>query len=240
MIGNALGIALGVLIAGQAFAQQPKPAAGTAQPRPPLASVDSRWGDVYCDLTELSRTGASELTVRYRYRNTAKRPYELQHIDLVPRTRAFDAVGRTLYGVLKDTSGKPISSTNMDGITAKPIPPNGSQAHWARLEAPPEKVTSLSVLIDGCLPFDDVAIAGTASEPPRSTPAPAIATQEGETEGLMAEVTSVRRAAGGSVTIAFRYPKCREQCLSVPARTTDPKHLLPRHHEPTEIRGGAR
>jgi outer membrane protein OmpA-like peptidoglycan-associated protein len=200
-----LSVWVGVLVAGDALAQQPKPATGAAQTRQPIASVDSRWPDVFCDLTELARTAPSELTVRYRYRNTGSKPFELQHIDLVPRTVVLDPIGRTLFGVLKDTSGSPISSTNMDGITAKPIPANGGQAHWARLQAPPESVASLTVLVDGCLPFEDVAIGGGAPVLPRADAAPALATQEGEADGLIAEVTAARRTAGGFVAIEFRY-----------------------------------
>jgi outer membrane protein OmpA-like peptidoglycan-associated protein len=204
MKAKSLAVALAFLIGGHGFAHQANPASAGVS-RSPLASVDSRWTGVYCDLTELSRTGASELTLRYRYRNTQNRAFELQHIDLVPRTRIFDPVGRTLYGVLKDTSGKPISSSNMNGILAKPIPPSGSQPHWARFQAPPDSVTALTVLIDGCFPFEDVTIGGAASEPPRSAPTPAIAAQETEAEGLTAEVTSVRHTAGGLVTIGLRY-----------------------------------
>jgi outer membrane protein OmpA-like peptidoglycan-associated protein len=118
---------------------------------------------------------------------------------------ALDPVGRTLFGVLKDTSGSPISSTNMDGITAKPIPAGGGQAHWARLQAPTDSVTSLTVLVDGCLPFEDVAIGATGSVLPRASAAPALVTQEGEADGLVAEITAARRTAGGFVTVEFRY-----------------------------------
>jgi outer membrane protein OmpA-like peptidoglycan-associated protein len=205
MKARSLRAALAFAIATPAFAPPPPNAPASGQPRQPLASVDSRWPDVYCDLTELVRTGGSELTVRYRYRNTAKRTFELQHIDLVPLTRTFDPIGRTLYGVLRDSSENPIGSSNMNGIVSKPIPPHGSQSHWARFPAPPENATVLTVLIEGCLPFEDVAIGGTGSEPPRSAPMPAIASQEGESEGLIAEVTKVGRTAGGLLTIAFRY-----------------------------------
>ena len=202
---TSLAFALMFLVTGHEGAQQPRTGPASGQPRLPLASVDSRWPHVYCDLTELSRTGASELTVRYRYRNTQKRAFALQHADLVPLTRTFDPIGRTLYGVLKDSSGEPISSSNMEGIVAKPVPPSGSQAHWARFQAPPENVTALTVLVDGCLPFEDVAIGGTGSAPPRTAPMAALASQEGESEGLIAEVTKVSRAAGGLLTITFRY-----------------------------------
>ena len=58
-----------VLVASfPAGAQETAPAASKL----PLATVDARWSDAYCDLTELARTGAAELTVRYRYRNVRK------------------------------------------------------------------------------------------------------------------------------------------------------------------------
>jgi hypothetical protein len=84
-----------------------------------LASVESRWGGVCCDLTELARTGASELSVRYRYRNTGAAALSLPNANLVPRTRAFDAVSRTLFGVLKDPSlaAHPGASVTIEGNT---------------------------------------------------------------------------------------------------------------------------
>jgi outer membrane protein OmpA-like peptidoglycan-associated protein len=167
--------------------------------------VDARWEHVFCDLTELARTGASELSVRYRYRNTGNVPARLPPANLVPRTRVLDPINRTLYGVLKDTSGAPVSSTMMDGQSARAVPPNGAQAHWARLQAPPGDVKTLTVLVEGCLPFEDVSVPAASSGPARSAPAPAIARQDGEAEGLAVEITSLRRTAGGFVTVTFRY-----------------------------------
>ena len=195
MRATLLGILFGMLAANAAFAQS----------KPPLASVEARWPDVYCDLTELSRTSDSEITVRWRYRNTAKERFALPHIDLVPQTRVLDPVGKTIFGVLKDTSGATVGSTTMDGITGRPIPAGASQAHWARLEPPPATVTALTILVQGCQPFDDVPFQGAATTAQQMTPAPAIATQEGEAEGLMVELTRVRRGLGGSLTLTFRY-----------------------------------
>jgi outer membrane protein OmpA-like peptidoglycan-associated protein len=189
-----------ILTTAQALAQGAAPASPM-----PLASVESRWGDVYCDLTELARTGASELSVRYRYRNTRGAALSLPNANLVARTRVFDPESRTLFGVLKDASGVPISSTMMSGQSARPVPANGTQAHWVRLEAPPESVTSLSVFVEGCLPFDDVAIGAASSTQPLSTRQAAIASQEAEAEGLVAEITGVNRTAGGFLTVTFRY-----------------------------------
>jgi outer membrane protein OmpA-like peptidoglycan-associated protein len=190
-----------MLAAGPVFAQGAAPVAS----KPPLASVDARWEHVYCDLTELARTGTSELSVRYRYRNTGKTALRLPNTNLVPRTLVLDPVSRTLFGVLKDSSGAPVSSTMIDVTAARPIPASGSQAHWARLQAPPGSVASVTVVIEGCQPFEDVAIGGTATASPRTTPSAAIASQEAEAEGLITEITGVNRTPGGFLTITFRY-----------------------------------
>jgi outer membrane protein OmpA-like peptidoglycan-associated protein len=190
-----LGLVIGLLVASEAFAQT----------KPPLASVEARWPDVFCDLTELARTSESEITVRWRYRNTSKTRFALPHIDLVPGTRVLDPIGKTIYHVLKDASGETIGSTTMDGITGRPIPANGSQAHWARLEPPPTTVASLTILVPGCQPFDDVPFEGAAMTVPQVTASPAVATQEGEAEGLVVDITGVRRGLGGALTLTFRY-----------------------------------
>jgi outer membrane protein OmpA-like peptidoglycan-associated protein len=205
---NARALGTGFVLMTMGLALAPRQAVAQDAPaanRPPLASVESRWSDVYCDLTELSRTGTSELTVRYRYRNTRKNALSLPHGNLVPRTRVFDPASRTLFGVLNDASGNPVSSTMMNGQAARPVPANGTQVHWARLQAPPDSVGAVTVLVEGCLPFDDVRIGGSSSATPLTTPPAAIASQEGEAEGVTAEITSARRTPGGLVLVTFRY-----------------------------------
>lgn len=217
-----LCIALGLSVASPAVAQETPPIV-----RQPLASVDARWENVFCDLTELSRTGASELTVRYRYRNTRKTALPLPHANLVPRTRVLDAASRTLYGVLMDTAGSPISSTMLNGQSARPVPANGTQVHWARLQAPPDTVKSVSVLVEGCQPFDDVTIGDGPRVEPRSAPVAAIASQEGEGEGVIAEITSATRTAGGFVTVTFRYRNTGSKPFAFPhARRVEGAYLL--------------
>jgi len=209
-------------MAATAFAQETPPII-----RQPLASVDARWENVFCDLTELSRSGVSELTVRYRYRNTRKTALSLPHGNLVPRTRVLDAASRTLYGVLMDTSGSPISSTMLNGQAARPVPANGTQVHWARLQAPPDTVKSVSVLVEGCQPFDDVAIGDGPRVEPRSTPVAAIASQEGEGDGLIAEITGATRTAAGFVTVTFRYRNTGSKPFAFPhARRVEGAYFL--------------
>jgi outer membrane protein OmpA-like peptidoglycan-associated protein len=190
-------IAAGWMLSGQTPAQ---PAA-----RPPIASVESRWENVYCDLTELARTSATELTVRYQYRNTRKEPFRLPNVQLVSQTRVFDPLGPTLFGVLKDADGRTISSTMLDGSLSRPIRAGGTQAHWARLEPPGEAVKAVTVLVEGCLPFDGVAIGGGSTAAPLTKPAAAIASQPGDEEGLVVEVTRLERTAGGFLAATVRY-----------------------------------
>jgi outer membrane protein OmpA-like peptidoglycan-associated protein len=214
---RVFGTIVAVVIGSQAFAASLALAQGT-QPaaRAPLASVESRWGGVYCDLTELARTGTAELSVRYRYRNASDEWHSMPHVNLVPRTVVFDPVGRTLFGVLSDSSGKPVTSTMLDGQAGRPIPARSSHAHWARFQAPPESVTSVTVLVQGCLPFDDVTIGGSASVKPLAAPPAAIASQEGEGEGIVAEILSLNRTAGGYVSLTFRYRNTGTDQYNVP------------------------
>jgi hypothetical protein len=87
---GTLGLVASFLLAGHVYAEQGKPAA-TQETRPPLASVEARWGDVYCDLMELSRTSPTELSVRFQFRNQRKEAFRLPNTELVPLTRVFDA-----------------------------------------------------------------------------------------------------------------------------------------------------
>jgi len=201
---TVLGLGLCVLVGGQAFAQGTRGAPDPGKPQQPIASVEARWEHVYCDLTELARTGASELSVRFQYRNSKKTAQPFPHKNLVAYTQALDAANNTLFGVLKDSSGAPISSTMVNVTAARPIPANGTQAHWARLQAPAESVKSVTVLVEGCLPFEDVPIGGTSRISQRSTPAAALASQNGEAESVAVEVTSANRQAG-FLTLTFRY-----------------------------------
>lgn len=192
-----------VLIPAGASAQSAAP----AQTRPLVASVESRWSDVYCDLLELARTNATELSVRYQYRNRRKDAFRFPHVNLVPMTRVFDPAAGTLFGVLKDAAGKPLSSTMMDGALARPVAAGRTQAHWARLEPPAEAAGSVIVLIEGCLPFEPVAIgrATAGGAQPVAAPTAALATQDGEADGLAVEVTRVARGPAPFLTVTVRY-----------------------------------
>jgi len=51
-------------------------AAAQTAPVKVLASVEGRWEQMFCDLTEVSRPAPNELMVRFRYRNLGKKPVE--------------------------------------------------------------------------------------------------------------------------------------------------------------------
>jgi outer membrane protein OmpA-like peptidoglycan-associated protein len=198
------------------------PMAGLGQARTPaptlvVASVESRWEDVYCDVTQLTRTAPSELTVRFQYRNMLKQAFKLPNAEMVPNTRVFDPAGRVLYGVLKDASGAPIASTMRVGALSRPVPAGGAQAHWARLEAPADSVSSVTVLVEGCMPFNGVTIGAGASATPLAKPAAAIASQDGEDPGLAVEVTRMARTAGGFMDVTVRYRNNGSEAFKFPS-----------------------
>jgi outer membrane protein OmpA-like peptidoglycan-associated protein len=122
--------------------------------------------------------------------------------------------------VVKDISGTTIGSSTMYGITGRSIPAGGVQAHWARLEPPPATVAAVTVLIQGCQPFDDVPLQGAATTAPQAAPTAAIASQEGEAEGLMVELTGARRGLGGALTVTFRYRNAGTSNYNFPHRPT--------------------
>ncbi len=217
-----LMVAVAAAIAGSAFAHARWPVPAQAQVKSLLASVEARWSDVYCDLTELSRTNPSELTVRFQYRNLRKVAFRLPNAELVPNTRALDAEGRTLFGVLKDAAGKPVASTMRDGAVSRAVPTGGVQTHWARLEPPGDGVTAVTVLIDGCLPFENVRIGSSATLAPLSAPAAAIASQDGESEGLGVAVTRLARAPGGLLDVVVRYTNKGSAPFKFPNRGSAP------------------
>lgn len=193
-----------VLITCQSALPMAEPQAAAPAPLV-LASVESRWEHVYCDLTELKRTATGELSVRFHYRNGKQAAHPLPHANIVQLTRALDPVNRALFSVLKDASGKPVSSTPLDGAAARPVPADGVQAHWARLQAPPEDVPAVVLLVEGCLPFEDVEIGAAPSTHPLAGPSPALASQESESPGVVVELTRLSRRSGEFVTLTFRY-----------------------------------
>jgi outer membrane protein OmpA-like peptidoglycan-associated protein len=192
-------------------------AAAQTAPAKVLASVEGRWEQMYCDLTEVSRPAANELIVRFRYRNSGKRAVEFPLLaNLIPLTAALDTDKRVLYGTLKDTDGNPLSSTTRRDIGSRPVPPGGSQVHWAKLEAPPETTKAITVLIPACMPMEAVAIGGTPSVTPLSAPKKPIASQEGEEEGIAVEVLELSRAPGAVVNAIIRYRNSGTKAFTFP------------------------
>lgn len=207
-----------LLLPGLVLAPSSVSTAGQAAAKPPLDSVEARWSGVFCDLTELSRPSAPELSLRFQYRNLRKEAFRLPNVELVRDVRVFDPAGRTLYGVLKGADGQPLSSTIRDGASSRPIAVGRTQAHWARLEPPPPGVEAVTVLIDGCLPFENVAIGRPPGGAPLSAPVPAIASQDGDAEGLRVEVTRLARTAGGLLSAVVRYTNTGSAAFRFPNR----------------------
>jgi outer membrane protein OmpA-like peptidoglycan-associated protein/HEPN domain-containing protein len=196
------GLMAGLMTATAASAQPP-----AAQPALVIDSGETRWDGVYCDLTEITRTAPTELTVRFRYRNTGTKARRLPDLtNIVTLTRVFDPMGRKIYGVIKDPGGKPLSSSTLTDINSgKSLTAGSAQAHWAKVEAPPADVTTVTVVVPGANPFENVTVGAKPAVKPLAGPPAATATQDSEAEGVIVEVTALRRAPGGFLNAEFRY-----------------------------------
>ena len=181
-------------------------AAAQTPPAKVLVSVEGRWEQMFCDLTEVSRSAPNELMVRFRYRNLGKNPVAFPLLgNVIPLTSVLDTDKRVVYGVIKDSGGEFLSSTTLLSIGSKPLAPGGSQVHWAKVEPPPATTTTITVLVPACMPMEGVAIGGTPTVTPLSAPNKAIASQDGEQEGLVVEVVELTRAPGAVVNAIVRY-----------------------------------
>ncbi|OFW26862.1 MAG: hypothetical protein A3H97_11500 [Acidobacteria bacterium RIFCSPLOWO2_02_FULL_65_29] len=181
-------------------------AAAQTAPAKVLASVEGRWEQMFCDLTEVSRPAPNELMVRFRYRNAGKRPVAFPLLsNIIPLTSVLDTDKRVVYGAIKDSGGQFLSSTTLLAIGSRALALGGSQVHWAKLEAPPETTKTITVLAPACMPMEGVTIGGTPSATPLSAPKKAIASQEGEQDGVMVEVVELSRAPGAVVNAIVRY-----------------------------------
>ena len=180
-------------------------AAQTAAPKV-LVSVEGRWEGMFCDLTEVSRPAPNELMVRFRYRNLGTNPVAFPLLsNVISLTNVLDTDKRVVYGVIKDSAGEFLSSTTLLSIGSRPLAAGGSQVHWAKVEAPPETTKTIAVLVPACMPMEGVAVGGTPAVTPLSSPPKAIASQDGEQDGLVVEVVELTRAPGAVVNAIVRY-----------------------------------
>jgi outer membrane protein OmpA-like peptidoglycan-associated protein len=192
-------------------------AAAQTAPAKVLASVEGRWEQMFCDLTEVSRPAPNELMVRFRYRNAGKRPVQFPLLsNVIPMTVVLDTEKRVVYGALKDTGGQTLSSTTRLDIGSRPLAPGGSQVHWAKLEAPPATTKAITVLPPACMPMEGVTIGGTPTVTPMSAPQKAIVSQDGEQDGVTVEVVELSRAPGAVVNAIVRYRNNGTKAFSFP------------------------
>jgi outer membrane protein OmpA-like peptidoglycan-associated protein len=214
-----------VLLWGAAVCAQ-APAAGSAKPpadaAPVIASVESRWDSVYCDLLEFSRSSPTELTVRWRYRNAGKQPLAFPDLsNEIRQSRLLDPLGRVVYEPLEDADRNTVgSSTIQTGSikSGKRVAPGALQIHWTKFVAPPADVSAMSVVPFGCLPFVDVAIGQQPGDVAvLAAPRPALATQQDESGTLDVSVVELRRAAGNMLAMTVRYSNNGTKPFSFPA-----------------------
>ena len=77
--------------------------------------------------------------------------------------------------------------------------------HWAKVEPPPDDNEDGRGARPACMPMEGVAIGGTPTVTPLSAPNKAIASQDGEQDGVVVEVVELTRAPGALVNAIVRY-----------------------------------
>lgn len=204
---NARSCLLTLILASLAVPTLVQTAPAETSPKP-MASVEARWDGVYCDLLSVSRPNPGELTIRYRYRNLSNESLRFPTLkDFVPQTVLLEPLEPAVYGPFKDVDGKTVGSSTLGPHGGgKTIAAGASQAHWVKLVAPPEAVTSVTPIVQGCAPFEEVPVGGSSpGVDPRTVPLPAAVSQDMEVEGMAVEVVEIRRVPGSLLHLAFRY-----------------------------------
>jgi len=136
-----------------------------AQPKP-IAVHEHEAGDVDVALMEVKRTSGNTITVTWEYRNKSKQPRQLTKertgwydpYRLSAGSYLADAPNKMKYELLKDDERRPIAAkvgNPNQYITIKPL---GKIVNWAKYPAPPPNVKTVTVIIEGVQPFEDVTI----------------------------------------------------------------------------------
>ncbi|GEM_PF-5892316 len=124
----------------------------TALPQTQTAQNDS--GKI--ELTSITRANGT-LMVQFKYANTTEKRIAVSEIAGVaaPATRVYllDNVNRKRYLVIHDERGRAICSEGRLLLAA-----GAESACWSRFAAPPPDVKTVSVVIPGAVPFENVPI----------------------------------------------------------------------------------
>ena len=147
-----------------AEAAAPAPAAegGAAAPAPAgdaaaaIATEQHEVPGVQVALTELRRTSGDTVTLRLQFRNTTDSDVSdslFYGSNIASRTYLLDAT-RKKYAVLEDAEGQPVGYVGQSST----IKPGAAVPAWVRFPAPPADITTVTVVVPGVPPFEDIAI----------------------------------------------------------------------------------
>jgi hypothetical protein len=93
------------------------------------------------------------LTVKVRVRNSSSKPVRVYWADAKKSVYLMDAANQKKYFLLKDAEGEYIYSGDPGNV-----PADGSNTSWFKFPALPSEVEEITLVLPGCLPFEDVPI----------------------------------------------------------------------------------
>ena len=151
---------------GQSSKKAKKGAPAETSTAKPIAVHDFQVGGVQVGLLEVTRTAPDVVTVKWQYQNKNAQPAELAADSKGwsdPYRLSWDTYlllpdGKTKIPVMKDADRKPVSAThgklNQLKIT---VPGKQTLKTWAKYSVPADTKT-VSVVIPGVEPFENVPV----------------------------------------------------------------------------------
>jgi hypothetical protein len=121
-----------------------------------LATENHEIPGVQVTLTELRRTSGDTVTLRLQFRNTTDKEVSdslFYGTNIALRTYLLDAT-RKKYTVLQDPDNRPVGYVGQSST----IGPGTALPAWVRFPAPPADVTTVTVVVPGVPPFDDIPV----------------------------------------------------------------------------------
>jgi outer membrane protein OmpA-like peptidoglycan-associated protein len=181
-------------------------------PRPVLAAVDAETEGIKVEVVEVRRV-AGTVNVIYRYRNGTSKPFTLPSgAEGCHRVYLLDPATRTKHEVVKTKLTERDTQTLCGTTTAysatwggATIPSGQALTLWAKLTAPAESTKSVSFIVPGAPPVDNLAVSGKGTASEGKSVTGAVAGLEGALKDLGAQVTEkeVRIALAADVLFDF-------------------------------------
>lgn len=145
--------------------EQAAPAAAVTQAPQAIASEEISPG-VRVDILELKRTSGGTLTLKFAVVNTTPEEVELSNIFSgnqsisnwdVAKVALLDTPNKKKYLVMRDSENNCVCSRG--NASNYQLKGGASRTLWAKFQAPPAHVATITVEMPGTPPFEDLAIA---------------------------------------------------------------------------------